>query len=122
MSKTALIADDSRFSRKAVISELTSVLPGVECREASDGAEALDLARSESFDFILLDLNMPQVDGFEFLRSLKKDGVEARVIVLSANFQPKAFQRVKELGAIDFIKKPPKANKLKHVLERNNLL
>jgi len=71
---------------------------------AVDGEEALNLARKEIPDLILLDLIMPKVQGFEVLRELKASPLTAGipVIVLSNLGQEKDSQSARELGALDY--------------------
>jgi len=57
-------------------------------------------------EVIFLDLTMPVLDGFQTLEKLKREDANAVVIVISADIQPQAQQRVRELGASAFVKKP----------------
>ena len=71
---------------------------------------------------MFLDLTMPVMDGYEVLETLKREGLNAFVIVISADVQPKAQERVKELGAIAFLKKPVKTDEVKQVLREYGIL
>jgi two-component system, chemotaxis family, chemotaxis protein CheY len=100
-----LIVDDSKTARivcrKALPPELTSDLI-----EAAGGREALEICRSRQIDLMFLDLTMPEVDGFAVLEQLQGDPARPRIVVMSADVQTKAQERVKALGAFAFIGKP----------------
>lgn len=55
---------------------------------------------------MFLDLNMPEMDGYEVLEHVLKEDLPVLTIVVSGDIQPEARERVRKLGAIDFIKKP----------------
>ena len=121
MTIPILVVDDSAMSRKLVIKALPSGWD-VEVHQAGNGQEALNINKSIKAQVMLLDLTMPVMDGFEVLEALKRDGKKTFVIVISADVQPKAQERVKELGAIAFLKKPIKTEELKQVLREYGLL
>jgi chemotaxis protein CheY-P-specific phosphatase CheC/AmiR/NasT family two-component response regulator len=115
MSTRVLICDDSKIARK----QLARILPtdwDVDVEFAEDGQEALDILSSSVFDLLFLDLNMPIKDGYETLEALQSFEQAPAVIVVSGDVQPKAIQRVKEMGAIAFHKKPATAEDLRSLL------
>ena len=71
MSRTCLVVDDSRVVRKVARRILES--KGFEVTEAADGQKALDACREHLPDCVLLDWNMPVMDGMAFLRALRKE-------------------------------------------------
>ena len=87
-------------------------------RSAGNGLEAVREVRAEKPDLILLDLMMPIMDGFEFLRWLKSapETSDIRVIVLSALNTNEDIVKAYEMGANDFITKPIPLNKLVHAV------
>jgi two-component system chemotaxis response regulator CheY len=121
MAIPILVVDDSAMSRKLVIKALPPEWE-VEVHQAGNGQEALTVYKSSKAQVILLDLTMPVMDGFEVLESLKREGQVPFVIVISADVQPKAQERVKELGAAAFLKKPIKTDEITQVLKDNGLL
>jgi len=121
MAIPILVVDDSAMSRKLVIKALPPEWE-VDIHQAGNGQEALNVYQSSKAQVILLDLTMPVMDGFEVLESLKRDGLTPFVIVISADVQPKAQERVKELGAAAFLKKPIKTDEITQVLKDNGLL
>jgi CheY-like chemotaxis protein len=76
--------------------------------EAGDGLMAVDKARSEKPDLILMDMNMPNVDGWEATRRLKADAAlePIPVLALSANALPGDSQRATEAGCAGYLTKP----------------
>ena len=74
----------------------------------TDSRRALELLASEGADVLLLDLNMPHVDGFEILGAVRNDETLAHtpVIVLTSSTDPSTMLRALELGATDFLSKP----------------
>jgi two-component system chemotaxis response regulator CheB len=102
-----LIIDDSAYNRRAVAGFLDEV-DGVEVvGKASDGQEGLQLALTEQPDVITLDLEMPRMDGFSFLRLLMSRR-PTPVIVISSHAEKENVFRALELGALDFVAKPTK--------------
>ncbi|WDP89550.1 MAG: response regulator [Desulfobacter sp.] len=107
MSISVLLADDSKFIRKALKKDLPALFPGKELMftEAANGVQALDLISHKGFDLVFLDLTMPEKTGYQVLEELKEKGVQATIIVLTADIQPGAEKIVMDLGASGYIKK-----------------
>ena len=103
MSKTVLVVDDTASLRRMVQSYL--VQEGFRVLTAADGQEALMVARQEQPDLILLDLMMPNMGGYEFMRSYNKEG-QAPIIVLTAKLEENDKVLGLELGADDYVTKP----------------
>ncbi len=72
----------------------------------SSGEEAKEMLLKESFDLFIFDINVPQIDGFELLKSLQKNGIKTPVIYISALVDIEDITKAYELGAADYIKKP----------------
>jgi two-component system chemotaxis response regulator CheB len=101
----ALVVDDSSLNRRTIAAVLGEI-PGISRVDvASDGADALRLIESSPPDFITLDLEMPRLDGFEFLQLLM-DRHPLPVVVVSGRSTKENIFRALELGAIDFLEKP----------------
>ncbi|WP_315981312.1 response regulator [Aliamphritea spongicola] len=105
MATPLLICDDSSLARKQIARSLPDNL-AVEVSFATHGGEALDAIRAGKGDVLLLDLNMPVMDGYQVLEAIQREDLPTMVIVISGDIQPSAYQRVKQLGALDFIKNP----------------
>lgn len=94
----------------------------VEVTMATNGLEGIQAIREGKGEMVFLDLTMPEMDGYEVLARAREEGLKAVVIVISADIQPEARERVLKLGALEFIRKPINAEKLRDVLETYGLL
>jgi DNA-binding response OmpR family regulator len=103
MTKTILIVDDKANVRTLVREYLTE--QGFHVVEAENGQTALYTARQEKPDLILLDIMMPEMDGFEFIRAYKKES-DRPIILLTAKLEESDKVIGLELGADDYITKP----------------
>jgi CheY-like chemotaxis protein len=102
---TIVIADDSMFQRFQT--SKTAIAAGFDVYEAKDGQECLRLMLEKRPDVLLLDLNMPALDGLAVLGGLAAEGaMPARVYVLTADIQDTTRKRCMELGAYACINKP----------------
>ena len=119
MSFNVLIVDDSR-SMRAVIKKTISMsgFKMDQCLEAENGREALDVLAKDWVDVIVSDINMPEMNGLEFLGELKKDDLLKTIpaIVISTEGSEKRIQDAFDLGAMGFIKKPFFPEEIKKVL------
>jgi DNA-binding response OmpR family regulator len=103
VAKTILVVDDTASLRRMVASYLSQ--EGFRVLTAADGQEALMLARQEQPDLILLDLMMPNMGGYDFIRAYGKDGA-APIIILTAKLEENDKVLGLELGADDYVTKP----------------
>ncbi len=110
-----LICDDSNMARKQVARSLPADWD-VDITFATNGVECLQAIREGKGEITFLDLTMPEMDGYGVLEHVFKEGLNAMVVVISGDIQPEARERVKNLGAIEFIKKPINKEKLIEVL------
>jgi CheY-like chemotaxis protein len=83
-----------------------------EISSVNNGLVALEALRNESFDLVLLDLLMPEMDGFAVLEAMKGMRRKPPVLVISADIQDTTRERVLKLGAVGLINKPPKKDQL----------
>ncbi|MGD0590171.1 MAG: response regulator [Bacteroidota bacterium] len=106
MEKVVLVVDDSATVRKFVAASLN--MKGLRVVTAGDGMEALERMPSEKFDLIILDINMPEMDGFEFMRTLREapEYRDIPIIVLSSMTDLKDKDLAMESGALAFLEKP----------------
>ena len=109
MSENAriLVVDDVAENRDLLIRRLNR-LGMRQIDQAADGVEALAAIRTHNYDLVLLDIMMPELDGFGVLAALKEEGRtnELPIIVISAMSEIEAIVRCVELGAEDFLFKP----------------
>lgn len=117
MSKKIITVDDSPSVRKMVEFSLKS--KGYAMGSAGDGIEALELMRQEPFDAVILDVNMPRMNGLEFLENIKNDENLAAipVIMLTTEGQDEDRDKAMALGATAYIVKPFKPTQLLSLLE-----
>jgi DNA-binding response OmpR family regulator len=103
MSKTILVVDDTASLRKMVEEYLAG--QGFRVVTATNGQEALFVAREEKPDLILLDIMMPEMDGYEFIRAFTKES-ETPIILITAKLEESDKVVGLELGADDYVTKP----------------
>jgi len=112
-----VIAEDDRVSQ-AVLTMILQKL-GLEVHVASDGMEALELIREVCPVLVMMDMQMPRMDGSEVVRALRTDtcGPQPSVVVLSANRLSLAQEEeLGRLGVADFLLKPVNRSRLQGVL------
>lgn len=110
-----LICDDSSLARKQLVRALPPAWP-LNIQQTAGGREALALIREGGVDVLLLDLTMPDMDGYEVLAALRDEGLPCKVIVVSADVQEEAVRRVLDLGALAFLRKPADSVHLQQTL------
>jgi two-component system OmpR family response regulator len=99
-----LVVDDEPFLRDAVAASLTFL--GFEVATSESGTDALRLARERPFDLIVLDVMLPDTDGFEVVRRLRRDGCWVPVIFLTARDTQDDKVSGLALGGDDYMTKP----------------
>lgn len=104
--KRILAVDDSPSMRDMVRIALTSA--GFEVIQATDGDEALRLARERNFDLVLSDVNMPNMDGIALIRALRAESAyrHTPILMLTTDGSAEKKQEGKEAGATGWIVKP----------------
>ena len=116
----ALIVDDSSVMRKIVERSLRQAgLDLSQVLEASNGAEALDVVKESVVDLILCDINMPVMDGIEFVRALQSEpnGKGVPVVMITTEGSESHVVQALSAGATGYIRKPFTAEQVKeHVL------
>ena len=101
---TILIVDDEPGVRDLLHDALDNA--GYETELASNGAEALDLLRRKSADICIVDINMPIMNGFEFLERLREHDTQTPVLMLSARDSADDVAQGLRFGADDYVRKP----------------
>ena len=115
MSKNILIVDDASAIRKVVALALNEA--GYNVHEAVDGLDALDKLKSTNVDLMICDVNMPKMDGIEFLDKIKNDEEYSSykftpIIMLTTEAGSDMKAKGKELGAKAWLVKPFKPEEL----------
>lgn len=121
MSIPLLICDDSSFARKQMARSLPEGWD-VDISFATNGSEGIEAVKSGKGDVLFLDLNMPVMDGYEVLETIRQEDLKTIVIVVSGDIQPDAREKVMKLGALDFIKKPIDQAKVSEILKKYGVL
>ena len=108
MAKKILIVDDSALIRSVLSGIINSDARFHVEDRAVDGQEALELMRKNSYDAVVLDINMPRMNGLELLKALQKEKIPAKVMIASTDSMEGARITMDclELGAMDFVHKP----------------
>ncbi|MDB6052100.1 MAG: response regulator [Pseudomonas sp.] len=110
-----LICDDSNMARKQLLRALPTDWD-VSVTLATNGKEGIAAIRQGVATVVLLDLTMPEMDGYQVLAAIRDEQLQAKVIVISGDVQTEAVRRVMELGALAFLKKPVEPLQLKNLL------
>ncbi|MEZ9244227.1 response regulator [Vibrio lentus] len=118
MSFPVLICDDSALARKQMARSLPSSL-NADITFAVHGLNALEELAQNQFKLMFLDLTMPELDGYGTLEEMQRLGDTTPVVVVSGDIQPKAQQKVMDLGAKAFLQKPIDKEALKAILREH---
>lgn len=115
--KNVLVVDDNQQVRNLLSILLTDA--GYQVDSCADGNEVLERIRNQAPDVVLMDLNMPEVDGFSALQQIKQDDAMRHipVIMVTASGQRQLFDQARDLGAADFVIKPWKDNEIEDRIE-----
>ena len=101
-----LVVEDSSFARMAVTKVVGGLLPQAEFFEAADGKTGLALFQTMRPDLVLTDLLMPNMNGEDLIRSIRQIDENVPIIVMTANIQKPAREKVEALGVAGFVTKP----------------
>jgi len=113
--KKILVVDDSALMRRVLCDIINADERFQVVDEANNGEAALELLKCNVYDAVVLDVNMPKMDGIELLKELKRCGIKARILMASTVTVEgaKVTMEALELGALDFIHKPDWAYRCK---------
>jgi len=116
-NRKALVVDDGAMNRSFIKTFLTTKGFGVDTAE--DGLIGLDKAKQDSFDLIFTDIEMPNMNGLEFLKNVKRiDAYKAvPIVVLSTVDKPEVIERAKKMGAVYYMVKPFNEDKMAEALK-----
>ncbi len=107
---TVLVVDDEVSIRRTLREILEYEDFGVE--EAENGEQALEMIRANTYDLVLLDVKMPEIDGMEVLEEVASSAADLPVVMISGHGTIETAVEATKLGAYDFIEKPPDLNRL----------
>lgn len=117
MEKKILVVDDAAFMRMLIKNILTQN-GYTNILEAADGAVACEVYAKEKPDLVILDITMPNKTGIDALRDIKASDPAAKVIMCSAMGQELIVVDALRLGALDFIVKPFKADRVIRTVQK----
>ena len=112
----ALIVDDSSVMRKIVERSLRQAgLDELVVHEAGSGVEGLEILRGQNFDLILSDINMPSMDGLEFVRQIREQKLApgVPVVMITTESSEEHVKQAIQAGARGYIRKPFTAEQVK---------
>jgi CheY-like chemotaxis protein len=116
-----MLLDDDQDDQLFLMEAINELFPNLECISISNGQAALDFIQKNPPppQYIFLDLNMPYMNGFEFLKEFKKDrdSSQTTIYIYSTSSNSKDKERAKSLGAKDYITKFADINLLKTKLK-----
>jgi DNA-binding NtrC family response regulator len=110
MAEKVLLIDDEKDFLDVMAERMRN--RGMEVTTASSPLEALELVAKESFDAIILDLQMPEMDGLEALEKIKAKKPELQIILLTGHATVQKGVEAMKLGAMDLLEKPAKLSDL----------
>ncbi|NLV63950.1 MAG: response regulator [Clostridiaceae bacterium] len=112
-----MIVDDEYYFREALkISLSWQDLGFIVCGEAKNGKEALDMIDDLEPDIILVDINMPIMDGLEFVNELKNRGADCKIVILTGHSEFQYAKEAVKLGVYNYILKPVNEKELTETL------
>ena len=117
MATTVLIVDDSFVSRLWVETFLHQQHPHWKVLTAESGADALKKTQGAEIDLMILDINMPGMDGFKLGTMLRQQSPKAYITMLSANIKEQAAEKCEALG-FGLVSKPISNEKMRAIVEK----
>jgi CheY-like chemotaxis protein len=92
----------------------------LDCHVINNGQQALERIRKEKFDLILLDLSIPEVSGWDVVKSLEQDGLigSRNIVIFTASLDQPLLKDIKDLGVKELFKKPFSLNALTELIEK----
>ncbi|MEM7619450.1 MAG: response regulator [Pseudomonadota bacterium] len=95
--KNVLIVDDSMLSRSLLVSNIGDSQPEWQVEQAASGDEALKVITNKSFDYYILDYNMPGLNGIQLAEKIKDKYAEAKIALCTANIQSSIQKKATEI-------------------------
>ena len=116
MTEKVLLVDDEEDFLEVLSERMTN--RGIEVSTATSATEAIRIAENESFDAIIVDLMMPEMDGLEALKLIKEKKPESQVILLTGHATVDKGIEAMKLGAMDFLEKPADLSQLTEKIKK----
>ncbi|MGM0461497.1 MAG: response regulator [Fibrobacterota bacterium] len=115
-TKKILLAEDNGINQKITQKILQKI--GFDCTIADNGKEAVEHFQNERFDLVLMDIQMPVMDGYEATEKIRLHNASIPVIAMTANVMDAEQNRCMRIGMSDFISKPVRIEELRSILEK----
>ncbi|MBR4708135.1 MAG: response regulator [Pseudobutyrivibrio sp.] len=115
--KKILVCDDSVLARKQLMDAVREIADGATFIEGKNGAEAVELYKSEKPDIVFMDIVMPEKDGNTALSEIRDFDSDAIIIIVSSVGTQEQLKKAIQLGAKDFIQKPFEKNQIQEIIE-----
>ena len=116
MPAKVLIVDDEKDFLDIMAERIEA--RGMDVSTATSAEDALEMVRTESYDAVIMDLMMPEMDGFKALKLFKETRPDVQIILLTANVPEETCIEAIKLGAMDVIEKPADLNLLTQKIEK----
>tara|TARA_R110000868_G_scaffold206563_3_gene455393 strand:+ start:67663 stop:68037 length:375 start_codon:yes stop_codon:yes gene_type:complete len=113
--RSVLLVDDSKFARMLVKAFITSSFADWQIDEAEEAETAQVMAKAHPYDYLLVDFNMPGMNGLELGAILRASYPNATIALLTANIQQEIQNKAAKAG-MDFLAKPPTEEKIRDYL------
>ncbi len=117
MGRKIMLVDDAAFMRMTIKNCLTKA-GYTDLVEAGDGQQAVETFQKEHPDLVIMDITMPNMDGIEALEAIKNIDKSAQVVMCSAMGQEAMVVKAITLGAMDFIVKPFKPDRVLQTVQK----
>ena len=114
--RNLLIVDDEEDLRDVLSHQMSTL--NVHIDLAENGKRAFEMARAQTYDAILSDINMPEMSGLELLERLRASGIETPFVILTGFGEKNKVVEALRNGAFDFLEKPWESAKLKAVMQK----
>ena len=112
-----LVAEDNPSNQKLIAILLQRI--GLEVILAGDGLEAIERCGEQSFDIILMDMQMPNMNGYDATRQLRSQGIKTPIIAVTANAMTGDEQKCIDVGCHGYLPKPIDRNKLDELVAQH---
>ncbi|MBI4746474.1 MAG: response regulator [Deltaproteobacteria bacterium] len=112
-TKTILLVEDNEALLKVLSLRLSKFCHLV---TASNGMEAWDILKEHEFDFMVTDIEMPVMNGFELINKVREAGIDIKIIVVSGRYDTFAIEDFQDLGITDCLEKPYSICKLLDII------
>ncbi len=116
LSAKCLVVEDNLINQKVITAILKK--SNIEVDVASNWRDSLKFIESNSYDYIFMDIQMPEVTGFELTKMIRKKGIKTPIIAVSGNVIDEVKTKAIKVGMDDFIVKPIKSSEIRRMLEK----